>query len=586
MKTGGAFLIHPVCYEEIFTREKFSSEQQEIAKTVEEFAKERILPNKKDIEKYNKELTLQLLHECGELGLLSVDIPEKYDGLGLDKVTSAIVVENLSSGMCASFAATFGAHSGIGTLPIVFFGNDAQKQKYLPRLGTAELVSAYALTEPEAGSDALASKSTAILTEDGKYYILNGTKQFITNGSWADLFITFANVAGNKFTGFIVERKIPGVSLGPEENKMGIKGSSTCTVFLENAKVPAENLLGEIGGGAAIAFNTLNIGRFKLGAASVGGCRAVIEDALNYASERKQFGQAIRNFDVIKGYFADMVIKTFALDSIIYRTVGLIDAAVSQIPESSPTYHKEVSEAIERYAIETSMCKVVGSESLSYIADRGLQIYGGYGYVEEYPMASAVRDNRIDRIFEGTNEINRQIITGYFLRKALMEELPVREAIKNVNVEALKQKYAGLEQVKILIEENKSLQIAKSLVLYVFNEAICKFGQDLKNEQQLGAMFSDMFMDIYLMDSVLARVTQQFNNSAFDKIWLLIARSLCTEKYDSIATSSRRILCSLLENKALDKSLSDLNSFNHDMLLKTNVFALKNAIAEDLYSKK
>ncbi len=409
MKTGGSFLTTQICTEEIFTREKFSPEQEEIAKTVEEFARERIRPNKQEIEKYNKDLSLQLLKECGELGLLSVDIPEKYDGLGLDKVTSTIISETMGFGLCASFSATMGAHSGIGTLPIVFFGNDQQKEKYLPKLGTSELVSAYCLTEPESGSDALAAKSTAVLSEDGKNYVLNGTKQFITNASWADLFIIFANVDG-KFTGFIVERTTPGLSIGPEEKKMGIKGSSTCTVYLENVHVPVENVLGEIGQGAAIAFNTLNIGRFKLGAGTLGGCKAATEETLQYASERKQFGQSIRNFDIIKGYFADMVIRTFALDSIIYKTVGLIDQAVSEIDESSTTYNKEVAEAIERYAIEASICKVVGSETLWFVADKGLQIYGGYGFIEEYPMASVLRDNRIDRIFEGTNEINRQII--------------------------------------------------------------------------------------------------------------------------------------------------------------------------------
>jgi len=275
MKTGGDFLTKQICTEEIFTREKFSPEQEEIAKTVEEFARERIRPNKQEIEKYNKDLSLELLRECGELGLLSVDIPEKYEGLGLDKVASAIVVETLGFGLCASFSTTMGAHSGIGTLPIVFFGSNSQKEKYLPKLGTAELVSAYCLTEPESGSDALAAKSTAVLAEDGQNYVLNGTKQFITNASWADLFIIFATVKG-KFTGFIVERNTTGLSIGPEEKKMGIKGSSTCTVYLENVHVPVENVLGEIGQGAAIAFNTLNIGRFKLGAGTLGGCKACL----------------------------------------------------------------------------------------------------------------------------------------------------------------------------------------------------------------------------------------------------------------------------------------------------------------------
>ncbi|MFQ6114694.1 MAG: acyl-CoA dehydrogenase family protein [bacterium] len=585
MKTGGAFLTTEVGQEEIFTRDKFSPEQKEIEKTVEEFAKGRILPNKQEIEKYNKDLSVQLLRECGELGLLSIDIPEKYGGLGLDKVTSAIVAEKIAYGMCSSFSATFGAHTGIGTLPIVFFGNETQKEKYLPKLATAELVSAYALTEPEAGSDALSAKTTAMLSEDKQHYILNGSKQFITNGSWADLFITFAKINGEKFSGFIVERNTPGLSVGPEEHKMGIKGSSTCSVYLENAKVPKENLLGEIGNGAAIAFNTLNIGRFKLGAATLGGCKVVLEDALQYASQRRQFGQAIRNFDMIKGYFADMVIRTFALDSVIYRTVGLIDEAVSQIPESAPDYHKDVAEAIERFAIEASMCKVLGSETLWLIADTGVQIYGGYGYIEEYPLASALRDNRIDRIYEGTNEINRQIITGYFLRKALMEELPIREAVKNIEAQKLGIGSQASKAGDVLAQEKHALRIAKSLVLYVFNEAICKFGQDLRNEQQIGGGLSDMLMDLYLMDSVVSRVSQRSQTTNFDSILLAIARALCFERLYAIAITSPKILCSLLNNRALEKALEDLRVFVEQMLPTTNVVELKRQIAEHLYEK-
>lgn len=581
MKTGGDFLTKPICTEEIFTREKFSPEQEEIAKTVEEFARERIRPNKQEIEKYTPDLSLELLRECGELGLLSVDIPEKYGGLGLDKVTSAIVVEKIGFGLSASFSATLGAHCGIGTLPIVFFGNDSQKVKYLPKLATAELISAYALTEPESGSDALAAKSRAVLSEDRKSYVLNGTKQFITNASWADLFIVFARVK-DKFTCFIVESNTPGLSIGPEEKKMGIKGSSTCSVHLENVHVPVENVLGEIGKGAAIAFNTLNIGRFKLGAGTLGGCKATIEEALQYASERKQFGQPIRNFDVIKGYLADMVIHTFALDSIIYRTVGLIDAAISEIDESSETYHVEVAEAIERYAIEASICKVVGSETLWLVSDKGVQIYGGYGFIEDYPMASVLRDNRVDRIFEGTNEINRQIIGGYFLKKALMEELPIREKIKENSNGSLTK---TIDSEDVLSREKRGLEVAKGAVLYVFNEVICKYGQDLTNEQQVGSLLSDLFMDIYLVDSVLKRAIQRFAASGVDQNWLAIASAFSAEKFYEITLSCKKIVSSILGNKALKNAISDLSTFETKMHLTTNVFELKRQIAEDLYEK-
>lgn len=585
MKKGGEFLTTQIGAYETFTPEKFSEEQRDIGKTVEEFARNRIRPNKEAIETYNKELSLQLLRECAELGLLSVDIPEKYGGLGLDKVTSAIVVENISQGLCASFSATFGAHSGIGTLPIVFFGTEAQKEKYLPKLASTELVSAYALTEPESGSDALAAKSTATLSEDKKFFVLNGSKQFITNASWADLFIIFANVGGRAFTGFIVERTTGGLSVGPEEHKMGIKGSSTCSVFLENARVPAENVLGQIGGGAAIAFNTLNIGRFKLGAATLGGCKVTITEALNYATQRRQFGQAIRNFDVIQSYFAEMVIDTFALESVIYRTIGLIDEAISGIPQSAPDYQKQVADAIEQFAIEASMCKILGSETLWSVADKGVQIFGGYGFVEEYPLASVLRDNRIDRIYEGTNEINRQIIAGYFLRKALMEELPVRAAIKRMDFEHLDKLANAFKQDDApLAREKTSVEMAKAFVLYAFHEAICKYGQDLKNEQQIGSLLSDMFADIYLMDSALARASQIIaSRGNVDATLLAIVRTFCAEKIDEVSTYARKVLCAVIQEDKLPDRLREVRAFEDQMRPATNVIELKRRVAQDLY---
>ncbi len=583
MKTGGSFLVKPICQEEIFTPEKFSPEQQEIARTVKEFAEQRVRPNKQEIEKYNKELSLQLLRECGELGLLSIDIPEKYGGLGLDKVTSAIVAENIAYGMCASFSTTFGAHTGIGTLPLVFFGNEEQKQKYLPKLASAEWVAAYALTEPESGSDALAAKTTATLSKDGKFYILNGSKQFITNAAWANLFTTFAQVDGKKFTGFLVERNTPGLSIGPEEHKLGVKGSSTCSVYFENTKIPVQNVLGEIGRGAEIAFNSLNIGRFKLGAATLGGCKVSINEALQYASQRRQFGQLIREFDVIKSYFAEMVVRTYALDSIVYRTIGLIDEAIAQIPDSAQNYQQNVAEAIERFAIEASMCKVVGSETLWFVADTGLQIHGGYGFIEEYPMASILRDNRIDRIWEGTNEINRQIITGYFLKKSLMEELPVRESVKKIKPDGTSEMARSLQSEDPLYEEKLALEAAKELVLFVFNEAICEFGQDLRNEQQVAILLSDMFTDIYLMDSVLSRITQHFKSNGLDSIKLAVARTLCAERLPGLINSSRKILSAFYKDKYLQKALKQISSFEERLFLRTNVIELKRVIAEDLY---
>jgi len=580
MKTGGAFLTTRVAEEEVFTREQLSAEQQEIARTVEQFATGRILPNKSQIEKFDKELSRSLLRECGELGLLGVDVPEKYGGLGLDKVTSMLVAEKMAMGECASFVATVSAHSGIGTLPIVFFGNEAQKQKYLPKLATGEWVAAYALTEPEAGSDALGGKTTALLSPDGKHYLLTGTKQFITNGNWADLYITFGNVNG-KMTGFIVEAKTPGLRTGPEEHKMGLKGSSTCSVILEDARVPVENLLGEVGRGHEIAFNTLNLGRLKLGAADLGGCKACVNEAVTYALQRRQFGQPIARFDIIRRYFADMVIRAFALDSIIYRTAGLIDEAVSTLQESSPGYQREVAEAIERFAIEASICKVYGTEALWFNSDMGLQIFGGYGFIEDYPMASAARDTRVDRIFEGTNEINRQIITGYFLRKALMEELPIREAIKKVKRGSWE---SGIgRRTDELAAEKHAVELAKALALYLFDEAICNYGQGLRNEQQVGEVLSNLFIDLYVMDSVLSRVAQYLQRHGRDPIWLAIAQVLCAERVAEMALSTRKALCSMLEGNALAQAMAAIQSLSEAAMLATNQFALKQQIAEDLY---
>ncbi|MFQ5648693.1 MAG: acyl-CoA dehydrogenase family protein [bacterium] len=582
MKTGGAFLTSPVCTDEIFTREQFSEEQKEIGQMVEKFARERIRPQKEEIEKFNKELSLELLRECGEMGLLSVDIPQPYGGLGLDKVTSAIVAEKLSMGMCASFATTFGAHAGIGTLPTVFFGNEQQKKKYLPKLATAGWIASYALTEPESGSDATSARTTARLSGDGKSYILNGTKQFITNASWATLFTTFANMDG-KFTGFLIERDTPGLSIGPEEKKMGVKGSSTCSVYLENATVPVESVLGEVGSGAAIAFNTLNIGRFKLGAGALGGCKIVTEETLRYASQRRQFGQAIRNFDVIKGYFADMAVRTFALDAIVYRTIGLIDAAIAAIPVDAPDYNKRVADAIESYAIEASMCKVYGSESLAFVADTSVQIYGGYGFIEEYPLASVLRDTRIDRIWEGTNEINRQIIAGYVLKKALLETLPMREGIKDIKLQNL---HAGSPVAPDdgLAAEKSAFEVARKLVLYTFNEAVSRYGQDLTNQQQVGALLSDMFTDIFISSSALSRVSQQSKRRESDPIARAIVKVLCYERIQALTAAAQKILHAVVEAPYLGQTMRTLNLFRQEMRVEQNIFRLKREIAEAVYS--
>ena len=500
MKRGGAFLLDEV-QQEIFTREQFGDEQKEIYEMVKSFATEQILPHKEELKKPNKELTMQLMHQAGELGLCKIDIPEQYGGLGMDKISSAIVAEALAASQCASWAVTLGAHMGIGTLPIVFYGTEEQKQKYLPGLGSCKVMGAYCLTEPGAGSDALDLKTTAILSEDKKYFTLNGVKQFITNGAWAELFIVFAKINGTEFTAFIVEKGFPGISIGNEEEKMGIKGSSTTNITFEDCIVPVENLLGKPGKGHLIAFNILNIGRFKLGAADLGGCKVCITLATKYALERKQFGQPIAYFDSIRSKMASMVVRTFNLDSSVYRTIGMMEEKISTLDTSKPDYNLKMGDALEEYAIEASICKIYGSESLGIVSDHGIQIYGGYGFTEEYPMAAMARNTRIDRIFEGTNEINRMVIYAYYLKKALMEDLPFRDQLKYWH------KLKIVENGSLAWELN-ALDAARRVTLRCFDQAVFLYGQDLRNEQVAGEALADMIIGYFASSSAINRILQ------------------------------------------------------------------------------
>ena len=496
MRTGGSFLTEPVP-EDIFTREMFSDEQREIEDMVRELGTERIKPHHDELEVHDEKLSRELLREVAELGLTAIDIPEKYGGLELDKTTSALVAEAITSSGSASWVVTFSAHVGIGTLPIVYFGTEEQKAKYLPRLASAEALGAYALTEPQAGSDATHLTTTAVLSDDGKYYVLNGTKQYVTNGGWADLYIVFARLDG-KITAFLVERGWPGFTIGEEEHKMGIRGSSTTGLFFDDVKVPRENLLGNPGGGLQIALNILNIGRFKLGAADLGACKSTIDHATAYALERRQFGQPVAFFDALRKKLAEMVVRTFVLDSVIYRTVGLMDERISALDPASPRHADEVMAALEEYAIEASIAKVLGSETLAFVVDQGIQIYGGYGFSEEFPLAGVYRDCRIDRIFEGTNEINRMVIYGYFLKKALMEELPLREAVRTL-AEA-----PGTNGP--LARELGAIDGVRRLALAALDEAICHYGQDLRNEQIVGEDLADLVIAYYGASSALARL--------------------------------------------------------------------------------
>ena len=501
---GGSFLIEAPTPEEVFTPEDFTEEQKQMASTADQFLRNEIVPNIERLEHQEPGLAVSLLRKAGELGLLGVIVPERYGGLEMDKVTGLLVAEHLSG--YASFSGTFGAHSGIGALPILFFGNEEQKQKYLPRLVTAELVGAYCLSEAHAGSDALAARTRADLDPSGTHYVLNGEKMWITNGGWADLFTVFAKVGGEKFTAFLVERAFPGVRSGAEERKMGIKGSSTCPVILENAQVPVENVLGEIGRGHIIAFNILNIGRLKLGASCAGGGKAITAISVKYAKQRKAFGHSIAEFGLIQHKLAEMGIRTYVGESIVYRTGGLIDAHLAGFSWNQPDAPQAVLKAVEEFAVECSIVKVYLSEILDYCVDEGVQIHGGYGYHQDYPIERAYRDSRINRIFEGTNEINRLLTSGMLLKRAVKGQLALIPAAQALLGEALAgPSFGGDEDGGPLAAEKKITANAKKIALLTAGVAFQHFMTELEHQQEVLGGISDIIMEAYAMESALLR---------------------------------------------------------------------------------
>ena len=462
---GGSFLLEERQTADVFTPEDFTEQHQMIAQTTDEFVVNEILPNVEKIEHKDFSITRDLLKKAGELGLSAVEIPEAYGGLDMDKMTAAVIADRIAK--YGGFCATWGGHTGIGMLPIVYFGTEEQKRKYLPKLAAGEMVGAYALSEASSGSDALNCRARAQLSPDGKHYILNGEKMWITNGGFADLFTVFAKIDGEKFSAFLVEKTFPGFSVGAEEHKMGIRGSSTCPIILTDCQVPVDNLLGEIGKGHVIAFNILNVGRFKLGAMCVGGARVAIEQAVAYAKQRKAFGKVIADFGLVREKIANMATLIYVGESLVYRTVGMMDALLSEIDKASAGAIKEMRKAIEEYAVECSIIKVWGSEMIDYVVDEAVQIHGGYGFVEEYPAERAYRDARINRIFEGTNEINRLIITGFLLKRAMSGQLPLMPAIKKLMDEVLSGPSMGEEIEGPLAEERKLVGQAKKLGLFV-----------------------------------------------------------------------------------------------------------------------
>src|SRR5271163_3742214 len=500
--SGGSFLLEERQTAEVFTPEDFSEQQRMIGQTTEEFAVNEILPQAEKIEHKDYSISRDLLKKAGDLGLSGVEIPEAYGGLEMDKVTAAVIADNIAK--YAGFATTWGAHTGIGMLPIVYFGTEEQKQKYLPRLAAGEIVGAYALSEASSGSDALNCRARAQLSPDGKHYILNGEKMWISNAGFADLFTVFAKIDGEKFTAFLVEKTFPGFSIGGEEHKLGIRGSSTCPIILNDCKVPAENLLGDIGKGHIIAFNILNIGRFKLGAMCVGGGRVSLEHAISYAKQRKAFNKVIADFGLVREKIANMATLIFVGESLVYRTVGMMDGALNEVDKSGADAMKETRKAIEEYAVECSIIKVWASEMVGYVVDETLQIYGGYGFVEEYPAERAYRDARINRIFEGTNEINRLIITGFLLKRAMSGQLPLMPAIKKLMDEVM----AGpsFEEMEgTLAAERKLVENAKKLSMLIAGAASQKYMQKLADQQEIMGAIADMVIETFAMDSAVLR---------------------------------------------------------------------------------
>jgi len=555
--SGGSFLLESRRPEEVFTPEDFTEQHQLIGQTAEEFAVNEILPNAEKIEHKDFSISRELLKKAGELGLSGVEIPEAYGGLEMDKVTAAVIADHIAK--YAGFATTWGAHSGIGLLPIVYFGTEEQKKKYLPRLASGEIVGAYALSESTSGSDAMNCRTRAELSSDGKHYILNGEKMWITNAGFADLFTVFAKI-DDKFSAFLVERTFPGFSIGAEEHKMGIRGSSTCPIILNDCKVPVENLLGEIGRGHVIAFNILNIGRFKLGAMCVGGGRVSLESAVSYAKQRKAFGKVIADFGLVREKIANMAMLLYVGESLVYRTVGMMDVALGEVDKSGADAIKETRKAIEEYAVECSIIKVWGSEMVDYIVDESLQIYAGYGFVEEYPAERAYRDARINRIFEGTNEINRLIITGFLLKRAISGQLPLMPAIKKLMDEVLSGPSTSEDLEGALAEERKLVGQAKKLGLFAAGAATQKYMQAMQDQQEIMGAIADMTIESYAMESAVLRAQKitETKGEAAAALPLAMTRVYLSQAMEKVESAAKKVIAAVADGDMLRTQLAIL----------------------------
>src|SRR5215475_10992438 len=579
---GGSFLLESPAAADVFTPADLTDDQKLIGQTAEEFVTKEVLPLVKDLENKKPGLMPELVRKGGEVGLMGGGVPEQYGGAGLDKIATTVLTEKLS--MYGGFAVTHGAHAGIGTLPIVYFGTEEQKKKYLPKLATAETIGAYCLSEPQAGSDAQNSLTRAELNKEGTHYILNGQKMWITNGGFADLYVIFAKVDGEKFTAFIVERTFPGFKPGNEEHKMGIHGSSTTPIFLENCKVPKENVLHEIGRGHIVAFNILNAGRFTLGASCVGGAKNVLATASKYTKERKAFGKQIGEFGLMKEKLAEMAIQIFAVESMVYRSAGNIEAAMAAAAASGGDRIQSTMKVLEEYAIESSIAKVYGSEMLDYVVDEGVQIFGGYGFHEDYPVCRAYRDSRINRIFEGTNEINRMLIIQMLMKRAMGGQLALIPAAVKLADEILAGPSFDEAPGGVLADEARTVANSKKMFLQAAGGAVQKFREKLAEEQELIAALSNVVMEIYAMESCLLRAQRAAaKNAGAASVMIDAARVFINDAAERAEHEAKRAIAAVHEGDMLTTQMAVLKRFAKRA--PVNTIALRRSVAAAVQSQ-
>jgi alkylation response protein AidB-like acyl-CoA dehydrogenase len=579
---GGSFLLESPQPSDVFTPADLTDDQKLIGQTAEEFVVKEVLPVVKDLENKKPGLMAEMVKKGGEVGLMGGGVPEEYGGAGLDKISTTVLTEKLS--LYGGFAVTHGAHAGIGTLPIVYFGTEAQKKKYLPKLATGEWIGAYCLSEPQAGSDAQNSLTRAELNAEGTHYILNGQKMWITNGGFADVYIVFAKIDGEKFTSFIVERTFPGFKPGNEEHKMGIHGSSTTPIFLENCKVPKENLLHEIGRGHIVAFNILNAGRFTLGASCVGATKHVLSTSSKYTKERKAFGKQIGDFGLMKEKLAEMVIQIFAVESMVYRSAGNIDAAMTAASGSGDKIQNTMK-VLEEYAIESSIAKVYGSEVLDFVVDEAVQIFGGYGFHEEYPVCRAYRDSRINRIFEGTNEINRMLIIQMLMKRAMGGQLALIPAAMKLADEILAGPSFEEAPEGVLADETRVVANAKKMFLQAAGGAVQKHMQKLADEQELIGALSNMVMEIYAMESCLLRTQKAAATKGESASQTMIdaTRVFINDATERVEHEAKRAIAAIHEGDMLSTQMAVLKRFAKRAPVDT--IALRRRVAATVQSQ-